>query len=70
VLQAAILAPTSILAAQHYQRIKQRFPDLRVLLIRKGSVGTTSEGKKNRAAIANGEWDIVIGEEATTTHDQ
>ena len=59
--QAALMAPTEILAAQHYNTFIKFFGDkFRIALL----TGSVSGKKKILEGIANGEYDIVIGTHA------
>jgi len=66
--QAAMMAPTGILAEQHYQKLLELFPalpalaDTRIALL----TGALPEAEKRelRQQIANGEVDLVIGTHA------
>jgi ATP-dependent DNA helicase RecG len=62
--QSALMAPTEILADQHYQNFVRMFPERaqRVILL-KGSL-TAKQKKLAREAIAAGEVDAVIGTQA------
>lgn len=62
--QAAFMAPTEILAQQHYETFSRMFADtgIRIDLLT-GSM-TAAEKRKTRARIENGESDIVIGTHA------
>ena len=62
--QAAFMAPTEILAQQHYETFRKMFADtdVRVELLT-GSM-TAAEKRKARARIESGESDIVIGTHA------
>ena len=62
--QAAFMAPTEILAAQHYETFSKFFEntDVRVELLT-GAL-TQAEKKKVRERIAQGEADVVIGTHA------
>ena len=62
--QAAFMAPTEILAQQHFETFTRMFSgaDIRLELLT-GSM-TASEKKKARARIESGESDIVIGTHA------
>ena len=65
--QAALMAPTEILARQHYAELSELFGKLHIscaLLI-----GATTAAKKRdiRAALAAGELDVVIGTQALLT---
>lgn len=65
--QAAFMAPTEILARQHFDNLSQLFSDtdLRVALLT-GSL-KESEKKQIRLSLAAGEIDIVIGTHALIT---
>ena len=62
--QAAFMAPTEILAQQHYETFLKMFAgtDVRIELLT-GSM-TAAEKRKTRARVENGESDIVIGTHA------
>lgn len=63
--QAVLMAPTEILAQQHYQNFVRLFPELRtVLLTRK-----TANKDKIKTAIANHEYDVIIGTHALIEND-
>ena len=64
--QAAMLAPTGVLASQHYKNILQRVgPDtefnLRIALLKGGTAANSKAGKELRQKINDGEFDIIIG---------
>jgi len=67
--QAAIMAPTEILAQQHYQNIKNwsRHLGLNVVLLAGGL--TTSQRKSALEKIRSGEADIVVGTHALIQED-
>ncbi len=67
--QAAMLAPTGVLASQHYKNILKRLGEeseynLKVGLLRGGMTGNTKAGQKLREEIKNGDYDIIIGTHA------
>ena len=67
--QAALLAPTGVLAAQHYKNIVKRVGEgteygFRVALLRGGMGKNTKKGRELRAAIAAGDVDLVVGTHA------
>ena len=62
--QSALMAPTEILAAQHYKEISQKFASLGIkvgLLV--GSL-KESEKRKIRLAVELGEYDVIVGTHA------
>jgi len=61
--RSAMMAPTEILATQHYETLRKFFGDtLRICLL----VGSLTPSKKQRlqAEIAAGEYDIIVGTHA------
>jgi ATP-dependent DNA helicase RecG len=67
--QAAFIAPTEILARQHFYKIKQYLHASRVrLALLTGSLPAT-ERDQTRAALADGAIDIVVGTHALLRHD-
>ena len=67
--QAALLAPTGVLAAQHYKQVVRRMGpgtehNFNVALLRGGMGKNTKKGRELRAAIDSGEVDIVVGTHA------
>lgn len=60
--QAAIMAPTEILATQHFETFAEFFKgeDLKICLL----TGSTKKKKELYEEIANGEYDIIIGTHA------
>lgn len=63
--QSALMAPTEILAEQHYQYFKSMFKDLNVALL----TGSTKNKPFLKAQILRGEVDLVIGTHALVTDD-
>ena len=63
--QSAFMAPTEILAAQHYETFKRMFPDLNIELLTSSS--KNKEAIKER--IFSGEVDLLIGTHALITDD-
>ncbi|HCI29137.1 MAG TPA: ATP-dependent DNA helicase RecG [Fervidobacterium sp.] len=67
--QSAFMVPTSILAMQHYQKLFDHLTNLgiRVALL----VGSTSQREKEniKAALKNGDLDVVIGTHALIQED-
>jgi RecG-like helicase len=72
--QAALLAPTGVLAAQHYKNIMKRMgPDTKfgfnVTLLRGGMGRQTKQGKLTREQIENGEVNLIVGTHALLSND-
>ncbi|WP_444243729.1 ATP-dependent DNA helicase RecG [Eubacterium sp.] len=67
--QAALMAPTEILATQHFESFKKLFAstDVRVALLT-GSV-KTGEKKEIKRALCNGEIDLIVGTHALIQND-
>ena len=59
--QVAFLAPTTILAEQHFETCRGRFKNFPVKIERLSRFVPPSEQKKILAKVANGEIDILIG---------
>lgn len=71
--QTALMAPTEILALQHYQTISQVFPGRAVALLtsKHNRLTTNSEATRTeiKDAITNGKVDIIIGTHAIIQND-
>lgn len=59
--QTAFLAPTTVLAEQHYQTLLERFKNFPIKIERLSRFLTKMEQKKVLHRLANGEVDIVVG---------
>ncbi len=59
--QVAFLAPTTILAEQHYENCKSRFKNFPVKIERLSRFVAPAEQKKILARVASGEVDILVG---------
>lgn len=59
--QVAVLAPTTILAQQHYYTFTERFSEHPVIIEVLSRFKTAAEQKKTLAALAEGKVDILIG---------
>lgn len=65
--QAAFMAPTEILAEQHYQSLSKLFKDENITIDLLTGSQTPSQKKKVREGIASGETDLIIGTHALIT---
>lgn len=63
--QSALMAPTEILATQHYEQIKKLFPNIKATLL----TGKTKNKKKIYDQIKNGEVSFIIGTHALFSND-
>lgn len=65
--QSAILAPTEVLAVQHYDNFKNLFPNIRTELL----VGSKTKKQKEviKEKLKNGEIDVLIGTHAMLEDD-
>src|SRR5690606_6329821 len=62
--QVAIVAPTTLLARQHYQSFTERFAGFPLKVGRLSRLVPAKEMAETRAALADGTMDIVIGTHA------
>jgi transcription-repair coupling factor (superfamily II helicase) len=63
-MQVALVAPTTLLARQHYSNFKERFHGFPVEIGRLSRLVPSAEAKETRAKLAEGKVDIVIGTHA------
>ncbi|MEO0441108.1 MAG: transcription-repair coupling factor [Pseudomonadota bacterium] len=63
-MQVAIIAPTTLLARQHYSNFEERFRPFPINIGRLSRLVPPAEAKKTREGLANGNIDIVIGTHA------
>jgi len=63
-MQVAIIAPTTLLARQHFNNFIERFRDLPFNIGRLSRLVSTKEASQTRASLADGTMDIVIGTHA------
>ena len=61
--QVALLAPTTVLAAQHFRTVCRRMPGVSVVHLRGGTTASI-DGKLMRAAIKDGSAQVVVGTHA------
>ena len=62
-VRVAFLAPTTVLAAQHFRTVKERMPGVHVEFLR-GGTSQSAEGRRVRYAIENGTAAVVVGTHA------
>jgi transcription-repair coupling factor (superfamily II helicase) len=72
--QAAMLAPTGVLASQHYKNVVKRVGEgtkfnKQVALLRGGMTKSSKAGKELRRKIQDGEVDIIVGTHALLSRD-
>lgn len=58
--QVAVLAPTTVLAQQHYETFQRASPSVRVTLLSR-LLRNTYEQKETLQALAKGAIDVVVG---------
>jgi len=63
-LQVAVVAPTTLLARQHYTNFKERFQGFPIEIGRLSRLVPAAEAKDTRQKLADGKIDIVIGTHA------
>ncbi len=62
--QVAVIAPTTLLARQHYQSFAERFRGFPVTVRPLSRFVSAGDANKNREGMANGQVDIVVGTHA------
>ncbi len=67
--QAAILVPTTILAYQHYQNLKERFKDFPCTIDYLNRFKSAKEKKETLVRLAEGKIDIIVGTHALLSKD-
>jgi transcription-repair coupling factor (superfamily II helicase) len=65
--QVAIIAPTTLLARQHYTNFADRFRDLPLKVTRLSRLVPTGEASATKEGLADGTVDIVVGTHAVLT---
>lgn len=68
-VQVAVIAPTTLLARQHYKSFSERFRGLPVNVRQLSRFVTNKEANDTRNAMGRGEVDIVIGTHALLAKD-
>jgi transcription-repair coupling factor (superfamily II helicase) len=63
-MQVAVVAPTTLLARQHYTSFCERFKGFPIEIGRLSRLVTAKEAKETRERIADGKLDVVIGTHA------
>jgi transcription-repair coupling factor (superfamily II helicase) len=63
-LQVAVIAPTTLLSRQHFQTFSERFKGWPVKVRQLSRFVSSKEAADTRAALADGECDVVIGTHA------
>jgi transcription-repair coupling factor (superfamily II helicase) len=63
-LQVAMIAPTTLLARQHYQNFKERFQGFPIEIGRLSRLVPAKEAKETKEGLKEGKIDIVIGTHA------
>ncbi|KRS14361.1 transcription-repair coupling factor [Roseovarius atlanticus] len=63
-MQVAVIAPTTLLARQHYQSFAERFRGFPVTVAPLSRFVSSSQATKTRAGLADGTVDIVVGTHA------
>jgi transcription-repair coupling factor (superfamily II helicase) len=63
-MQVALVAPTTLLARQHYQNFKERFQGFPIEIGRLSRLVPAKEVKETKEGLASGKIDIVIGTHA------
>ena len=67
--QVAVVTPTTLLCRQHFQVFKQRFQGMPVRIRQLSRLVSAKEAKDTKAALADGQVDIVIGTHALLSKD-
>jgi len=62
--QVAIVAPTTLLARQHFKTFQDRFKDLNIRIAQLSRLVNAKDAAATKEALARGEIDIVIGTHA------
>lgn len=62
--QVAVVVPTTLLAMQHFKTFAARFKDLPVRVVQLSRLTSTTEAKRIKEDMANGQVDIVVGTHA------
>ena len=68
-LQVAVVAPTTLLANQHYKTFKKRFENTDTKIACLSRLNTPKQSREIKKQLENGEIDIVIGTHALLSND-
>ena len=67
--QAALMAPTTVLAQQHYQTLRERMSDYPVTIELLSRFRTAAEQKRVLVGLADGSIDVVVGTHRLVSSD-
>jgi len=69
--QAALLAPTGVLAAQHFKNCQKRMGEfgVEIILLRGGMTAKSKAGREMREKIASGDVNLIVGTHALLSKD-
>ncbi|MGB8464549.1 MAG: transcription-repair coupling factor [Terrimicrobiaceae bacterium] len=67
--QAALMAPTTVLAQQHYQTLRERMSDYPVTIELLSRFRTVAEQKRVLVGLADGSIDVVVGTHRLVSSD-
>lgn len=68
-MQSALMAPTEVLAAQHYKTFSKLFEDSDITVELLTGSDTAAQKKRKKAALRDGEIDLLIGTHAIIQSD-
>lgn len=68
-LQVAVLAPTTLLATQHYKKFQERFDGFNIQIACLSRLNSLKQQKEIKKQIETGEIDIIIGTHALLNDD-
>ncbi|HEY8573829.1 transcription-repair coupling factor [Phenylobacterium sp.] len=67
--QVAVVAPTTVLARQHFETFRRRFAGFGIEVARLSRLATPAEARQVKAALADGSVGVVIGTHALAAKD-
>jgi len=62
--QVAVIAPTTLLARQHYQTFRDRFEGTGLRVARLSRLCSTKEARENKEGLKDGSVDVIVGTHA------